>query len=808
MPRPTARQPSAHILLFICVALTWAIAPSARADGGLVRKLGDPALLQFKGCKAMSAENVRDQLKRDWEVEVAATPSAPLDEYLAALQRRVLAGYQACGFGNAKVDVATTPDASAVVINVDEGQRFLAGDIKITGTKTIETAVIIKELTAALPATSFPVQLNPSAGVITIGYWQQNAEKPKAVWEVGKPASFDPVSLRVLHRQVVEAFLRHGYFWLKCDATPVVVDNKAVLTINVVSEGRPAELDRIEIAGAKKNTATDITRYLKLEKGTIIDLAQMRAAQEKLWNSGRFMRHTVSAAIDRNKPGHCFVHLELEECVEAPPLNTPLSAAELTLLKTCDWLNKLQDNPDDQVVAVTSGDNDFRFVLGHDGVAMTLGPTKAATQPAIKSPASVVITPKEFGVVSTASHRKFVAHPLASVLTVSMNLVPIYNEQAGKSKMNFSMSGGFQTSNADGMPPFRLNIGAAPVTFVQAAHQQDATVQIKDGLLVVTSKDQVLRVDATTGRLVQLTDSTRSTSMTVTSGRGALADEIKNLEATAATNLCDPNHPIASFVPFISELLTSSNFLTAGASSAQQPALASAFQKILTPSLFAPLDELPTAPVVAPAERFRIPFNPEVVIGNGTLGQFAMIGVPYCNQLFVRNSWTWTLARESLNVLTGTNKYTNREVARLYSSDDIGPLGYLAGANLLTFADRDLARAFGKKGLDSLTVESFQKDCRVLFQSESIASRIVLQFIANVRQLNDEEAKALSTVLNPTVSEFVSAMAAKSKPAAEKPTPQATADFLKDLWEASLKPKVEAALKTIADAPQKPNGKP
>ena len=184
---PQQRRVFASLICSLVVACGLA-SPAGAQDNRLLGALGDPRLLQFKGCNIIPAERVRDELKRDWEVEVAATPSAPLEEYLTTVQRRVTSGYLACGFPNAKVEVTTNPEKSAVVVNVNEGQRYMAGEVKITGTKTVDTAALIKELTTAIPASNFPTQLNPTTGALSIGYWQDNPEIPKPRWEIGKPA--------------------------------------------------------------------------------------------------------------------------------------------------------------------------------------------------------------------------------------------------------------------------------------------------------------------------------------------------------------------------------------------------------------------------------------------------------------------------------------------------------------------------------------------------------------------------------------------------------------------------------------------
>ncbi len=477
-------------------------------------------------------------------------------------------------------------------------------------------------------------------------------------------------------------------------------------------------------------------------------------------------------------------------------------------MKTCDWLNKLETAPDDQVISVTFGDNDVRMILSHDqGIAVTLSPTKAATQPVVTAPASIVMTPREFGIVSSAGRRKYVAHPLSAHFVATLNIVPTTDQPGGKRRQNFSVNAGFDTKTDPTAKPFRLRVAAAPVSFLHAAHPEKGTAEVKAGVLTITSAEQLIRIDAATGKLLQFTNGPGRYSATVTSGTGAMDAEIKALEASSPNNEYDAKHPIGSFCAFVAERLGSGDYFATRATPAQRKSLATAVQKIVTPALFAPLDEMQEIAPPSDLERFRLPVNPDRVIANGPLGQIALLGIPWCNRVFVRGTWPWTFARESLNVLSGNTQYGNREVARLYGADDIGPIGYAAGAKLLTVVDPQLAKAFAQKGLESLTVESFQKDCRVLLLSDSAACRVLAQFVANIRQLNDEEVAAINEVVNPIIGGVVTTVAQNLRTAPQGVTAQGLADALGALWNTGLKPKVEAALRAIADGADRPDGK-
>ena len=513
--------------------------------------------------------------------------------------------------------------------------------------------------------------------------------------------------------------------------------------------------------------------FLHVEKGTLIDLAQMRAIQDRLWSSARFLRHTVAVIADKNHVGRCYLHIEVEEAAEAPSLNTPFSLLEQTVLKTSDWLSKLDESPEDEVFSLTYGDDDLRFVWGRNqGFAVTLAPTKAATQPAVSAPISLVMTPKEFGVVLAASRKKYVGRAISTHAVVAVNMVPAFDPRAGKSQQNIGADFGIDTTEDPAAPPLRLRIGVAPVAMILAAHPAKGTAQVKDGVLTITSPDQVLRIDSASGRLLQFNDIPHRSILTLSSAKGALDGEIKLLESAVPTNQADPNHFYGSLMGFLGDWLGASDYLSSKAAVAQRAAAASGVSKLLSSTLFAPVDELFKESAAAPADRFYLPVHPGLLEINGMYGQFARMGLPLGDEMFVRGSWPWTLTREFLNAYAGNGAYTNREIARLYGSTEIGPIGYLACAKLLTYVDPPLARSFAQKGLESLSPESFQKDCKVLILTNSVAARMMIQLVANARQLTDEEAKAVGGILDPALAAILIDIAQK-KAGPEKATARA-----------------------------------
>jgi hypothetical protein len=71
---------------------------SVGAASQTVGEYGAGDRVAFRGCQAISQNDVRWAILHDPQVEVASTPSSPLDEYVSLLGRRTALAYLANGF--------------------------------------------------------------------------------------------------------------------------------------------------------------------------------------------------------------------------------------------------------------------------------------------------------------------------------------------------------------------------------------------------------------------------------------------------------------------------------------------------------------------------------------------------------------------------------------------------------------------------------------------------------------------------------------------------------------------------------------
>lgn len=89
-----------HIFM---VGLVVALACGLARAEDLVGTLSSPDRIIFHGCKLVKESEIRRALEGDWQVQLAAAPSMPLNPYLYTLQKRLREGFLASGFSQPKV---------------------------------------------------------------------------------------------------------------------------------------------------------------------------------------------------------------------------------------------------------------------------------------------------------------------------------------------------------------------------------------------------------------------------------------------------------------------------------------------------------------------------------------------------------------------------------------------------------------------------------------------------------------------------------------------------------------------------------
>jgi hypothetical protein len=166
-------------------------------------------------------------------------------------------------------------------------------------------------------------------------------------------------------------------------------------------------------------------------------------------------------------------------------------------------------------------------------------------------------------------------------------------------------------------------------------------------------------------------------------------------------------------------------------------------------------------------------------------------------ELFPKDSWPRTVAREAAFVLLNHARYANTELERICNSEQTGPIGFLAVAELVSYLDKQAAREVALQGLTRLSPQDFLTDCDLLLKGDSGLARSFSRLVATLRALPQDELAALVTVLPEAEANLL-----RESAAALRANPEATLESvlypaLSKYWEDHLRTKVRTELRGL-----------
>jgi hypothetical protein len=222
-------------------------------------------------------------------------------------------------------------------------------------------------------------------------------------------------------------------------------------------------------------------------------------------------------------------------------------------------------------------------------------------------------------------------------------------------------------------------------------------------------------------------------------------------------------------------------------------------RKLAQRDVLRPLDDLfARSPVEKTKDKFTIPMEPGEQPGMQQLiGHLAVtFGLPAAEVLFPRDSWPWTLARETALTLSGRRNFLTQELERMYASPEAGPLSCLAVATLLKTAGMQHAELFASRGLTEIAPDDFVRDCRPLIDKGAALGKCVHQGAILLRALDEGEIEELSRSLLKDDGAILQAAARELRRRAGEPLEDAIPRALAAAWDAGLRQQVRTALES------------
>jgi len=693
------------------------VVAAATANAGTVGKLGDPSKWDVKGVTTLSPESVKRTLAFDFESLWASHPQASLAEFPDLLERRAVELFRHAGFPNARILVQVDEDTEHVEIIVHEGRRCVGNKIIVSGVNDSLAAIIETRLTSRYQETrgAHP-QLDNRSGVLEwIGPEGEEVEAEKPLWKQGEPAPCDEITLKRIRSRVQESFEEVGFRAAQFKCRVVPRNGRADLKVEASSLGPPALVKEIEIVGNQLNSRDAILRYLKITPGVTFTGERRQQLLRALWESGRFATHRVTA-----DPFDSGVKLKISvvEAPGVPPLSQRLTREAIGLLKCREWLTLGAGRSRDIVIAGKHREARFECILSNRGVLLTWS---RQPDPAAAPDYALSFADDGIGLYEVVNGRKLCIKQLNLQLKLTTKLL-IHAENPDR-PFKISLGAGISSRKAaETTSSLVVRSSVAPVYYTVLATRDGGTAQWYRNILTLPVRNGLMVVNAETGELLayQLYDKADNVFATAASVADRFEDRRNQLLAITANheNHYDPAAPISSIARFAcTSSMPKALVDVAGGQHDQLQKITAALATLGLLVDHGVLDALDKSVVEGrrnsdAKDGLSIPSSGQKI---SKMQSIARVSVGLADHLFPRDSWPWTVWRETGFMLGGRTKYTASELKRVLASDDSGPLAHWLLTELFTRIKRDqLAVAIAAQGTQKLSRPKFHADCELL----------------------------------------------------------------------------------------------
>src|ERR1039458_4110068 len=667
-----------------------------------VGNLGDPARLSIEGGQTFTEGDIRRALQSDLDYLVAAHPEASLSECLAALEKRIRAGYRDCGFPDVAVQARFDLPAGRIEVKVTEGPRFRCGSLRVTGLKSIPVAEFTRRFAEKLAPPSD--QTTPAPGI----------------WNTGVPASFTADSLANYSAAASNTFAALGRFTakFKVEIPPQPASGEAALAVIVEDEGPKAILLGIELVGNKQNRRDDVINFLGLAKGMAVTQDLIDEKARALTQAARFADLSITPMV-LGASGQVSLRINLVGNNRLPPLKQSLSREEKTLLRLREWLLAWESRQDDLIVdwspptapvaglppltylpgkgwsASTPGQRPQRIevIVAPSGGIMAQVMGNAPGQEHPQDIYSILIKSEALSVFAQVHQRKLhIPLPPGYSGLIFVKVGPSAN---ATDQFNLTMGAGLSPAQTN--DNWRLRLDLLPAAFIHLLYRPGTKATWQGEGLTVRTESFALRVEEGTGRLLEAesiaskpaagagTSDAYSMKVRFTVGAFAKAQDQIAASTVAYPDAFQSQRAYGSALGFIAaevalaEPLWSS--VLGGPTPAPKTALASALEKLLASSFLDPYQKLLDAANPSRSDdEFTIPSKP---MKNQDEFQQAIKRVMvwcagHAQELAPADSWWQTLLRESAYKLNSRTEHQTAALARLTATDNLGPIGCFA----------------------------------------------------------------------------------------------------------------------------------
>ncbi len=787
----------AAVKFLILVTVSTPLLAESPQVAGPVGAWGDPARIQIDGAHELDSAVIKKGLAGNFQYFMASHPSAPLQGFADSVQQYLLRGYRRAGFREATIAVRLDDDTQRIVVSIDEGPRRYAGTIRVDGPAEVreQLAKLLGQRRA--PDGARPTEFSDYGGVMT---WAdadgKKVEEEKPLWVPGQPAQFDAPAAKQRRERVAQSLADLGFDLAEFESTVTVAGSQADWHVRIDQLGPPAVLQAIETTGHGRNTREEIVDYLNLKPGSVVTRDMVRRIERSLWNSARFVSSKVESERVSDGTG-VTLKIDVQEYPSAPSLAAAMSREERAMLNFRRWVVHGPGSKLDLVVRIKRGDQRMEIIVspvdGFSGCWWPGADTEAAPEFAL------IATDDQLSAYSLASRRMLLA-PVASVqLNASLTVTVNTDDPDHTFSSNFGF--GFETlEHGETRAPLTLTTSMPPVFFLAQAHEQ-SDYAWQGHVLTVASPRGTLRIDERTGEMLEyVPEDVNGTSFGFGFERQALAGRKQQIvAATAGTpNEFDGQRPISSLSSFFlsTGIVSQLGGMCYGEEFAQDvpPEALAVLGKLADRGLLSIADSIVLGLVTKDDEDFTIPWveNPDRQFQPAHL--YGFLAAQAADRVFPRDSWAWTLWRETSLVLAGLGQHAGTELNRLMADDRCGPSSYWMLAELLQMVDKPVG-PIAQQGLRKFNEEAFVREWESALGTD--LKPVIARTLASLRSLSDEDVAALTTLVDGPQPEWIR-IASQFRDATQPHAGEVTTDLLHGIWSTDLRGRLEQRLRQLA----------
>lgn len=799
-------------------------APPARGAEYVVTGVAEP-----------SPDRLAAALDADDELLLMVGPITPRARFLASVADKTGLALAHAGYPDATAAARDADDGERVLVEVTTGPRVMAADIVVSGLPDEAAADLRRWLSAPRPeAASRPRDRRLEDGSVTTVWIDDNgqpADLEPSLWTPGSAAPCDPHQLPRIRTQVARFLRDRGWYaaardvesageGCSCDVTIDRDAGTATLAITATVPLRRAILKEIVVEPATAIPADALVEALGVAVGMPVADTDRFAWRDVLFESGRFSRERVTF---REVPGETPAEVAIAATVAVtpyplvPPLGTPVSREEAALLRCREWLlATLAD--DDLVIRWTKAGEPLPTatfaVSSRDGAILAAGPPTDACGLAVTAAGLACFLPENAG-------RCELPLPRTARAVLSVGLGMADGPATGDRRNSRNLTVGAAVHSRRGPEQAALAVAAQlhPAAFLSMAHEDEARTRWEDDVLVIDSRSTEMRIEASTGRPLQL-QFPGGDRIDIASESGFVASTTAALRRTAGDDRYRPEAPLASLVGFLTHDATAAaarrvcgRFGLDGIAQGWRPltvTVADHLRRTAERDGFADVDrhlatlvhDDPAAdplPVIPVAQQPDHPVDPILAVATAV----GLAGGRWLEDTVGGGSWPSGLVRIATRLARRDAATALVEATAFATDSRPGPLAHLVASHTIPIPA--VAAVFARQGASRLSAEAFRADCEPLLRIGR-ASGVDRCLVTILRTLDDAEVRAVGGALvrDPDgIRTLVERL--RTQPSDEA----AIADLpaaLEQWWETSLRRTVATALATktgdrVADRP-------